>query len=197
MACRLDGAKPLSEPILDIVNLTFRNKLQWNFNRNSKIFIQENAFENVVCEMVSISSRPQWVKAFFWISRVGVTFDISSVHRFLRWNDGFHSSTGRKSLLERFMGPTWGPSGADRTQVGPMLAVWTLLSGMDSSHIGSLTKNFDVSIMCAWANAWTNVGVTGWFDTPWCSYDVTVIHNKQISEIKCFLIHIRTPVHGL
>ena len=28
------------------------------------------------------------------------------------------------------MGPTWGPSGADRTQVGPMLAPWTLLSGI-------------------------------------------------------------------
>ena len=27
------------------------------------------------------------------------------------------------------MGPTWGPSGADRTQVGPMLTLWTLLSG--------------------------------------------------------------------
>ena len=26
------------------------------------------------------------------------------------------------------MEPTWGPSGADRTQVGPMLAPWTLLS---------------------------------------------------------------------
>ena len=27
------------------------------------------------------------------------------------------------------MGPTWGPTGTDRTQVGPMLAPWTLLSG--------------------------------------------------------------------
>ena len=26
------------------------------------------------------------------------------------------------TLIARFMGPTWGPSGADRTQVGPMLA---------------------------------------------------------------------------
>ena len=34
-----------------------------------------------------------------------------------------------RSLIARFMGPTWGPSGADRTQVGPMLAPWTLLSG--------------------------------------------------------------------
>ena len=33
------------------------------------------------------------------------------------------------SLIARFMGPTWGPSWADMTQVGPMLAPWTLLSG--------------------------------------------------------------------
>ena len=33
------------------------------------------------------------------------------------------------TLIARFMGPIWGPSGADRTQVGPMLAPWTLLSG--------------------------------------------------------------------
>ena len=29
-----------------------------------------------------------------------------------------------------FMGPTWGPSEADRIQMGPMLAPWILLSGM-------------------------------------------------------------------
>ena len=34
------------------------------------------------------------------------------------------------SLIARFVGPTWGPFGADRTQVSPMLAPWTLLSGM-------------------------------------------------------------------
>ena len=30
------------------------------------------------------------------------------------------------------MGPTWGPSGSCRPQMGPMLAPWTLLSGMSS-----------------------------------------------------------------
>ena len=44
----------------DIVNWT--NKLQWNLNRNSNIFIKENAFENVVCEMASFLSRSQCVK---------------------------------------------------------------------------------------------------------------------------------------
>ena len=37
------------------------NKLQWNFIRNSNISIQQNALENVVCEMASILSRPQCV----------------------------------------------------------------------------------------------------------------------------------------
>ena len=57
MACCLVGAKPLSEPMLDIANWTLSNKLQWNHNRNSYIFIQENAFENV-CEMALI--REPW-----------------------------------------------------------------------------------------------------------------------------------------
>ena len=34
-----------------------------------------------------------------------------------------------QTLIARFVGPTWGPSGADSTQVGPMSAPWTLLSG--------------------------------------------------------------------
>ena len=45
----------------NIVNWNLRNKLQWNIQRNSYIFIQENAFENVVCEMAVILSRPQCV----------------------------------------------------------------------------------------------------------------------------------------
>ena len=32
------------------------------------------------------------------------------------------------TLIARFIGPTWGPSGADRTHVDPILASWTLLS---------------------------------------------------------------------
>ena len=39
-----------------------------------------------------------------------------------------------RALIARSMGPTWGPAGADRTQVGPMLATWTLLSGTYSGH---------------------------------------------------------------
>ena len=31
--------------------------------------------------------------------------------------------------IANFMGPTWGPSGSCRPEMGPMLAPWTLLSG--------------------------------------------------------------------
>ena len=56
---------------------TLRNKLQWNLNRNSKIFIQENAFECVVCETAAILSRPQCVNKLMTTAWHGNTFRIS------------------------------------------------------------------------------------------------------------------------
>ena len=44
-------------------------------------------------------------------------------------SDSRNITVFKVNLIARFMGPTWGPSGADRTQVGLMLAPWTLLSG--------------------------------------------------------------------
>ena len=48
---------------------------------------------------------------------------------FMSWYHHVVAIHPQMPLIARFMGPTWGPSGADRTQVGPMLAPWTLLSG--------------------------------------------------------------------
>ena len=42
-----------------VVELTTRNKFQWNLNRNSNIFIQENGLEKIICKMLAILSRPQ------------------------------------------------------------------------------------------------------------------------------------------
>ena len=41
----------------NIVNWTFRNKIQWKLNQNSYIFIKENSFKDVICEMACILSR--------------------------------------------------------------------------------------------------------------------------------------------
>ena len=47
----------------DIVNLTLRNKLQWNINQSAKLFIHQNVFENVICEIASVLSRGRWVNS--------------------------------------------------------------------------------------------------------------------------------------
>ena len=57
-----------------------------------------------------------------------------------------HTGNNMLSLIARFMGPTWGPSGADRIQVGPMLAPWPLLSGL-FRHIATETRPFEIPRM--------------------------------------------------
>ena len=46
----------------NIVNWTLENKLQWHLNPNLHIFIQENAFEDVVWKIAAILSCPQCLK---------------------------------------------------------------------------------------------------------------------------------------
>ena len=47
----------LSKPMLGFCQFGPRNKILWNSNRNTKIFINENAYEDIVCEMTAILSR--------------------------------------------------------------------------------------------------------------------------------------------
>ena len=44
------------------------NKLQWNFNQYTKLFIHNNAPENILCEMVAILSKGRWLTK--WTSQL-------------------------------------------------------------------------------------------------------------------------------
>ena len=57
MACHLFAPSHYLNKCWVIVYWTLRNKLQWNFNQNTKLFINENASENIVWETVAILSR--------------------------------------------------------------------------------------------------------------------------------------------
>ena len=98
------------------------------------------------------------LKGFLWFTdclTIGIIHETMVVHMTWDWTffnnyiyiyvyiyafflSGHWDGAGRwrpvTSKIARFLGPTWGPSGADRTQVGPMLAPWTLLSGLFTSH---------------------------------------------------------------
>ena len=70
----------------NIVNWTLKNKHQWDFNRNSYIFIQENAFENVVWKMAAILSRPQWVNGLRANKPVSPSIELICSHiQHLKW----------------------------------------------------------------------------------------------------------------
>ena len=70
--------------------------------------------------------------------------------------------TGNLTLIARLIGPTWGPSGADRTQMVPLLAPWTLQSG-------------EVSLILSWTNYLNVEPICRWFETKWRSCDVIVM----------------------
>ena len=44
-----------------MINWTLMNKLHWNLNKNTNIFFHENVFEYVVCELLVILFKPQYV----------------------------------------------------------------------------------------------------------------------------------------
>ena len=62
MACRLDGAKSFSGPMMKYCELDPLEQTSVKKFRKSYIFIQDNTFENVVWEMVQFFSRSQCVK---------------------------------------------------------------------------------------------------------------------------------------
>ena len=61
------------------------------------------------------NSSAKWFKQHLW-----------KQNKWLTVNNNFHHSW---TQIAKFMGPTWGPPGSCRPQMGPMLAPWTLLSG--------------------------------------------------------------------
>ena len=58
MACHLDGAKPLSESMLEYCWLDPWEQTAVKFQSEFTHFIQEKALENVVCEMASSCLGP-------------------------------------------------------------------------------------------------------------------------------------------
>ena len=74
-----------------IVNSNLGNTLQhvqWNFNRNYNIFIQEDAFESVVCEMAAILPQPQCINPAYlipWLLMTCGPFNLHSLTLIPAW----------------------------------------------------------------------------------------------------------------
>ena len=73
------------------------------------------------------------------------------IYIYMKWEYSWITSL-IPTLIARFMGPTWGPSGADRTQVGPMLAPWTLLSGKTTDVLNHCVASPSASMILTMQN---------------------------------------------
>ena len=89
-ACRCPAPSHDLGQSWNIVNWTIGNKSLWNRKRNSYIFTDENAFENVVWKMPAISSRPQCVKSYIVAShsngliwRFPIFYEMRQCHEYL------------------------------------------------------------------------------------------------------------------
>ena len=98
----------------------WRHCNEWNYRLGNKMNEQSTG----------LGSRTACPRTSNWINHNYVRSIPTAQHRVNEWLRLM--ACFRHTLIARFMGPTWGPSGADGTQVGPMLAPWTLLSGYRS-----------------------------------------------------------------
>ena len=130
----------------NIVNWTLKNKIQWNFNLYLNIFIQENAFENVVCEMAAILCRPQCVNTMIEDLMTSVRYmtmidlDCRAFQISISWLAEGLALTGRPVSP---VGPKHTRSGEnyqvirpwdEQKEAGTAGARWVLVSGSECRH---------------------------------------------------------------
>ena len=75
ITCSGNGLSHIRHQSFTLTNvyLTLWSIFQWNFIRNWNIFIQENAFENVVCKMAAILFQPHVLMHLPLVSNIYVS----------------------------------------------------------------------------------------------------------------------------
>ena len=106
------------------------------------------------------------------------------------------------ALIARSMGPTWGPPGSCRLQMGPMLAPWTLLSGCrnkpvhdqfnDNSygkchHYGTVVGYNSVNRFMMTSSNGNNFRVTGPLCGEFSGHRWIPLTKASDTELWCFL----------
>ena len=88
------------------------------------------------------------------------------------------------------MGSTWVPSGADRTQVGPMLAPWTLLSGVPSRDATKISIKMVLPVGgCYILNCFIH-NVSKSFGDRKCFHDIYLVTSPYSMEVQCHKIDV-------
>ena len=135
MAWHRAGNKPLTEPVM--IQSLMHKCLMFLF-----------CFE-VVCHWFLV----EWYDLFNLILHHFTGILSNCMPYYQRSNSEWY---GISVQIAKFMGPTWGPPGSSRPQMGPMLAPWTLLSGSwflrTTTHSQVQTVAIILGIYCIYIN---------------------------------------------
>ena len=103
-------------------------------------------------------------------------------------------------LIARFLGPTWGPCGADRTQVGPMLAPWTLLSASMQQHEYSIqrlaTKVFGVQILTFYVTQHHRISSSNFEKYVQANTNIIIINHRKFPVLLSSVKPTNYPLPG-
>ena len=152
-----------------IVNLPLRTKLQWNSNRNSIVFSQQNVFENVVCETTAISPRGEMSYRHIDIKLYPILFfvrlPVDSPHQTpVLWIFDFFVAGLHDDVIK------W----------KPFPRYWPFVRGIHRSPVNSPHKDqwrgaLMFSRICAWINGRANTREAGDLRRHHAHYDVIVM----------------------
>ena len=93
--------------------------------------------------------------------------------------------------IARFMGPTWGPPGSCRPQMGPMLAPWTLLSGKYCSYLHCFGIQIIISCGDSYIFAHVYIFKMGCLKMLLHIYYRFIIENYLLLHCTCYISYVR------
>ena len=88
------------------------------------------------------------------VHKLSVMRKLWLLHFINKWREvGWRCSFVCRSQIAKFMRPTWGPPGSCWPQMGPMLALWNLLSGVRCYNVN-----------CGWY-----INISSYYIMKWCA----------------------------
>ena len=108
------------------------SKVYHDLNNALGICVHEKHYKVLPTQMVPISALVRGLIPCIFPSLSSWLFTNQSAGSNLRYYDplAYGEAKRKPTQIARSMGPTWGPPGSCRPQMGPILAPWTLLWGI-------------------------------------------------------------------
>ena len=123
---------PINMIVADVLGANRRHDIIYNHDVDLHLLVPSQRYPAESCKCACFSGNACLLDVcfqFLFVFQRLVLVHHTWAFHFNRLMAEEHDSQ-QSSQIAKFMGPTWGPPGSCRPQVGPILTPWTLLSGL-------------------------------------------------------------------